>query len=109
MGGGGGREHSDQLAHTVDEEVRALMDSATQEAWQIMMDNRHVLDRLTTVLLEKESVLEGELKEIFADIVKAPARDVWLSSPQRPVSDLPPVPMPATDQPAQTENLEDDS
>lgn len=109
MGGGGGREHSDQLAHTVDEEVRALMDSATQEAWQIMMDNRHVLDRLTTVLLEKESVLEGELKEIFADIVKAPARDVWLSSPQRPVSDLPPVPMPATDQPAQTENPEDDS
>ena len=73
------------------------MDAAAQEAWQIMMDNRHVLDRLTTVLLEKETVLEGELKEIFADIVKAPERELWLSSADRPVSDIPPVPMPESD------------
>lgn len=96
-GGGGGWEHSDQLAHVVDEEVRTLMDTASQEAWQIMIDNRHVLDRLTSVLLEKETVLENELNEIFADIVKAPPRDLWLSSPHRPVSDAPPVPIPATD------------
>ncbi|VEI13653.1 ATP-dependent zinc metalloprotease FtsH [Trueperella bialowiezensis] len=94
MGGGGVREHSDQLAHTVDEEVRQLMDTAAQEAWQIMIDNRHVLDRLTSVLLEKETVLETELKEIFQDIVKAPKRELWLSSPHRPVSELPPVPLP---------------
>lgn len=94
MGGGHTREHSDDLARIVDEEVRALLDRAAQEAWQIMMDNRHVLDRLTSVLLEKETVLEGELKEIFADVVKAPDRQLWLSSPERPVSDLPPVPLP---------------
>ncbi|MDY5403477.1 MAG: ATP-dependent zinc metalloprotease FtsH [Trueperella sp.] len=94
MGGGQTREHSDDLARIVDEEVRALLDRAAQEAWQIMMDNRHVLDRLTSVLLEKETVLEGELKEIFADVVKAPDRQLWLSSPERPVSDLPPVPLP---------------
>lgn len=94
MGGGHTREHSDDLARIVDEEVRALLDRAAQEAWQIMMDNRHVLDRLTSVLLEKETVLEGELKEIFADVVKAPERQLWLSSPERPVSDLPPVPLP---------------
>ena len=39
-------------------------------------------------------MLEGELKEIFADVVKAPERQLWLSSPERPVSDLPPVPLP---------------
>ncbi|WP_270975634.1 ATP-dependent zinc metalloprotease FtsH [Trueperella sp.] len=94
MGGGQTHEHSDDLARIVDEEVRALLDRAAQEAWQIMMDNRHVLDRLTSVLLEKETVLEGELKEIFADVVKAPERQLWLSSPERPVSDLPPVPLP---------------
>nr|WP_276786365.1 ATP-dependent zinc metalloprotease FtsH [Trueperella bernardiae] len=94
MGGGQAREHSDDLARIVDEEVRTLLDRAAQEAWQIMMDNRHVLDRLTSVLLEKETVLEGELKEIFKEIVKAPARQLWLSSPERPVSDLPPVPLP---------------
>ncbi|QTG75842.1 ATP-dependent zinc metalloprotease FtsH [Trueperella pecoris] len=97
MGGGNTREHSDQLAKVVDDEVHALLDRAAQEAWQIMMDNRHVLDRLTTVLLEKETVLEEELKVIFQDIVKAPPRDLWLSSPERPVSDLPPVPLPETE------------
>ncbi|MGV4416750.1 ATP-dependent zinc metalloprotease FtsH [Trueperella pyogenes] len=97
MGGGNSREHSDQLARVVDDEVHALLDRAAQEAWQIMMDNRHVLDRLTTVLLEKETVLEEELKVIFQDIVKAPPRDLWLSSPDRPVSDLPPVPLPETE------------
>lgn len=97
LSGGGGWEHSDQLAHVVDQEVRELMDTAFQEAWQIMMDNRHVLDRLTTVLLEKETVLEAELQEIFSDIVKAPARELWLSSPHRPVSDLPPVEIPPED------------
>lgn len=94
MGGGGTSPHSDQLAHTVDMEVRALIDTAHQEAWQVINDNRHVLDRLATVLLEKETVLENELKEIFADIVKAPQRELWLSSPDRPVSDLPPIPLP---------------
>ncbi|QOQ39349.1 ATP-dependent zinc metalloprotease FtsH [Trueperella pecoris] len=112
MGGGNTREHSDQLAKVVDDEVHALLDRAAQEAWQIMMDNRHVLDRLTTVLLEKETVLEEELKVIFQDIVKAPPRDLWLSSPERPVSDLPPVPLPeaeaAAEEPTALEGQETD-
>ncbi|QOR48100.1 ATP-dependent zinc metalloprotease FtsH [Trueperella pecoris] len=112
MGGGNTREHSDQLARVVDDEVHALLDRAAQEAWQIMMDNRHVLDRLTTVLLEKETVLEEELKVIFQDIVKAPPRDLWLSSPERPVSDLPPVPLPeaeaAAEEPTALEGQEID-
>ncbi|MFP7696303.1 ATP-dependent zinc metalloprotease FtsH [Trueperella sp. LYQ143] len=98
MGGGGARDHSDSLACTVDEEVRQLMDVAAQEAWQIMMDNRHVLDRLTSELLEHETVLEDRLREIFSDIVKAPSRELWLSSPNRPVSTDPPVPFPQEQQ-----------
>lgn len=94
MGGGGSREYSDETARTIDEEVRLLMDTAHQEAWEVMNANRHVLDALATRLLEKETVLEKELAEIFTDIVKAPERKLWLSSPERPVSDLPPVPIP---------------
>ena len=95
FGGGSQREHSDAVAHAVDEEVRQLMETAMQEAWQLLMDNRDVLDKLAALLLEKETVLEAELKELFKDIKKAPPREQWLSAPSRPVSDLPPVPIPA--------------
>lgn len=97
MGGGKTWEHSDELAGTVDHEVRKLIEAAHQEAWQIMNNNRHVLDRLAAVLLEKETVLENELKEIFTDVVNQPQRELWLSSPDRPVSYLPPVPLPKRD------------
>lgn len=93
FGGGQQREYSDSVAYTVDEEVRELMDTAMQEAWQLLMDNRPVLDRLAALLLEKETVLEAELREVFKDIKKAPPREQWLSAPTRPVSDLPPVPI----------------
>lgn len=88
-------EHSDQLAHTVDAEVRALMEQAHQDAWRIITENRDVLDELATRLLDEETVLEAELTEIFKNVVKAPERPVWLSAPDRTVSSKPPVPLPA--------------
>lgn len=105
LGGGGARDFSDELAKVIDDEVRVLMDTAHQEAWEIMMANRAVLDDLAARLLEKETILEAELKEIFAAITKAPQRQLWLSSDDRPVSDLPPVPVPevAQDKPAEPE------
>ena len=72
-------EHSDAMAQIVDEEVRELIDTAHVEATAVLSANRHVLDRLAELLLEKETVLENELKEVFADIVKAPERVRWLA------------------------------
>ncbi|WFN90024.1 ATP-dependent zinc metalloprotease FtsH [Arcanobacterium wilhelmae] len=103
MGGGSGRDYSDSTAATIDAEVHQLLETASQEAWEVIMNNRHVLDRLAARLLEKETVLEAELKEIFADIVKAPPRDQWLSAESRPVSDLPPVENPAPASSAEAE------
>ena len=37
---------------------------------------------------------EKELAAIFANIKKAPKREVWLSDEKRPDSDIPPVPIP---------------
>ncbi|WP_239519531.1 ATP-dependent zinc metalloprotease FtsH [Arcanobacterium phocisimile] len=94
LGGGNSREYSEELARIIDEEVHQLLETAHQEAWELMMKNRHVLDALAAALLDKETILEKELAEIFTDIVKAPAREQWLSAPSRPVSDLPAVPLP---------------
>lgn len=46
MGGGSGRDYSDSTATTIDAEVHQLLETASQEAWEVIMNNRHVLDRL---------------------------------------------------------------
>jgi cell division protease FtsH len=46
-------------------------------------------------LLEEETLNQAELAEVFAPVVKREARDVWLSSDERPVATRPPVMTPA--------------
>ena len=64
------------------------------EAWRVLNDNREILDRLATELLEKETLDHLQLAEIFADVKKLPERPQWLSSEERPLPNIPPVPMP---------------
>jgi cell division protease FtsH len=85
------RDYSEQVAAVVDTEVRRLVDFAHDEAWEILNDYREVLDALVEELLERETLNQAELAEVFAPITKRPPREVWLSSPDRPVSALPPV------------------
>jgi cell division protease FtsH len=89
------RDYSEQIASTIDAEVRRLIEDAHDEAWEVLQANRHVLDRLVVELLEHETLGEAELAAIFADIVQRREREVWLSSQDRPVSDAPPVAFPA--------------
>ena len=75
--GGGETQHSDALVSAVDREVRRFVDAAHREAWRILTDNRAILDTLAGRLIEKETVLEAELSEIFAGVVEAPVRGRW--------------------------------
>jgi cell division protease FtsH len=92
---GHGRDYSEEVAGIVDEEVRRLIEAAHDEAWQVLVDNRDVLDELVLQLFDKETLGGPELLEIFQNVRKAPERPVWLSSERRPISDLPPVKTPA--------------
>ena len=85
------RDYSEDVAGVVDEEVRAFIEAAHDEAWEILVEHRAVLDTLVLALLEKETLNQHELAEVFAGVVKRPARPVWLSSEHRAVSDIPPV------------------
>jgi cell division protease FtsH len=91
---GGSRDYSERLSEQVDDEVRALIENAHDEAWQVLNENRDILDALALELLEKETLDQNQLKEIFAEVRKLPARPQWLSSTKRPVSDRPPILMP---------------
>ncbi|MEE1621406.1 ATP-dependent zinc metalloprotease FtsH [Zafaria sp. Z1313] len=88
------RDYSESIAGIVDQEVRALIDAAHDEAYAILTENRHVLDRLALELLEHETLNQKEIAEVFADIVKRPVRDVWLSKDSRPVHERGPVQSP---------------
>jgi len=85
------RDYSEDIAGSIDLEVRALVERAHDEAWEVLVQYRDVLDHLVTELLEKETLNAEELAEIFKPVVKRDARQVWLSSDQRAVSDRPPV------------------
>ncbi|WP_282859490.1 ATP-dependent zinc metalloprotease FtsH [Pseudoclavibacter helvolus] len=88
---GAGRNYSESVAETVDREVRLLIEQAHDEAWKVINDNRDILDQLAAELLEKETLDHVRLDEIFKPVRKLPERPQWLSSPDRPVSALPPV------------------
>ena len=88
------RDYSDAVAQSVDAEVRALIDHAHTEAWTVLMNNRTILDRLATELLEKETLDHNQLATLFKGVKKLPERAVWLSSSERPPSKKGPVSVP---------------
>ncbi|HEU4758331.1 MAG TPA: ATP-dependent zinc metalloprotease FtsH [Agromyces sp.] len=88
------RDDSEEIAEKVDGEVRTLIEQAHDEAWEVLNDNRDILDRLAAELLEHETLDHNQIAEIFKDVKKLPPRPLWLSSDKRPVSDRPPIQFP---------------
>jgi cell division protease FtsH len=89
------RDYSEEIAEKVDLEVRKLIEKAHDEAWKVLNDNRDILDKLASELLEKETLDHEQLATLFAKVKKLPERPLWLSSKTRPLSDKPPVKVPA--------------
>ncbi|MBW5483338.1 ATP-dependent zinc metalloprotease FtsH [Streptomyces bambusae] len=85
------RDYSEEVAALVDEEVKKLIETAHNEAWEILVENRDVLDNLVLALLEKETLGKEEIAEIFSTIVKRPSRPAWTGSARRTPSTRPPV------------------
>jgi cell division protease FtsH len=65
---GGQRDYSDEVSALVDAEVRKLIDSAHEEARQILRQHRKTLDRLADTLCERETLDAPELSELFGDL-----------------------------------------
>jgi cell division protease FtsH len=89
------RDYSEEIAAVVDTEVRALVENAHHEAWEILVEYRDVLDELVLRLLDKETLTREELAEVFAPVVKRPQRPHLTGNGRRPLSTQPPVLTPA--------------
>ncbi len=89
------RDYSEAIASQVDQEIRGLIETAHQEAYEILIENRAILDALVEELLEKETLHKEEIEVIFKRVAARPKRPAWTGSSLRTPSRIPPVPVKA--------------
>ena len=85
------RDYSENVAGIVDLEIHNLIENAHQEAFDILVVNREILDSLVVELLERETLLKEDIEKIFKRVKKVKPRPAWTGSPGRIPSDKPPV------------------
>ncbi|UNU24818.1 ATP-dependent zinc metalloprotease FtsH3 [Microcoleus vaginatus] len=61
------RDFSEETAATIDDEVRLLVEQAYRRAKEVLVGNRHVLNALADMLVEKETVDSDELQNLLAN------------------------------------------
>ena len=85
------RDFSESVAAVIDSEIRTLIENAHQEAFDILVENREILDEMVLQLLERETLNKEEIAEIFTKVTAWPSRPAWTGSESRRPSDLPPI------------------
>ena len=88
------RDYSENVAALVDAEIRKLIETAHQEAYDILEANRSILDEMVIKLLEIETLNKEEIAQIFAKVRSWPNRPAWTGSETRTPSATPPVDIP---------------
>jgi cell division protease FtsH len=66
------RDYSEKIAAEIDNEVRALIELAHDEAWEILVEYRDVLDDIVGELFERETVSQADMARICARVEKRP-------------------------------------
>jgi cell division protease FtsH len=68
------RDFSEQTASSIDAEVSKLVEQAYKRAKTVLQENRTILDRLASMLVEKETVDAEELQQLLStnDVKMAP-------------------------------------
>jgi cell division protease FtsH len=70
-------DYSEEVAASIDAEVRVLIESAHVVALDVLTDNREILDRLAAELIEHETLEAERVQEIFADVTMHEGRPAW--------------------------------
>jgi cell division protease FtsH len=98
-------DYSDEIAREIDDEIRRVVEEAHQTARDLLTERREALDRISKVLLERETIeakeferlLAGEsAEEVFgAETTEAPKPPELEPEPEKPGREGPrPVPRP---------------
>ena len=92
-------DYSEAVAADIDAEIRALIEAAHDEAWEILVEYRFVLDQLVLELMEKETLSKDDMARICAPVTKRPSLAPYNGFGKRTPSDQPPVLTPAEQRP----------
>ena len=90
------RDYSEEVAAAIDEEVRSFIETAHQEAYEVLVANRDVLDALVLALIEKETLDKAEIEAVFAALRLREPRPAWTGSARRAPDARGPIPFPAS-------------
>jgi cell division protease FtsH len=85
------RDYSESVSAEIDAEVRGLIELAHDEAWEILVEYRDVLDNLVLELIEKETITQADMARICARVIKRPPIAPFHTFGKRKASDQPPV------------------
>ena len=91
------RDFSEEVAAAIDEEVRAFIEAAHQEAYDLLVANREALDAIVVALMERETLQKEEIEEIFAELNLRAPREAWTGSARRTPDLSGPIEVPALD------------
>ncbi|MDT4938665.1 MAG: cell division protease FtsH [Pseudonocardiales bacterium] len=88
------RDYSEDIAAGIDGEVRDLIEGAHDEAWEILVQYRDILDSMVLELVEKETLAKDDLERILAPVRKRPPHNTFAGFGKRTPSDRPPIEIP---------------
>src|SRR6202012_2387887 len=86
-----GRDYSEEIASAIDEEIKRMIESAHDEAWDVLVEYRDVLDNLVLQLLDHETLNRKQVLEVFAPVQRRHVRGTYTGYGKRLPSDRPPV------------------
>jgi cell division protease FtsH len=82
------RDFSEGTAAVIDEEVRRILREADDHAYNLLKENRHLMERLVEALMQREELLREEIDELLKEgsngIVTQPAGSGVQRAEQRP-------------------------
>jgi cell division protease FtsH len=89
------RDFSEGTAKIIDEEVQRLLREADQRAFDLLKENRHLLDKLSQGLLEREELERSEIDELLWPNAESRGDVVAEESEQRALPPITIAPTPA--------------
>jgi cell division protease FtsH len=62
------RDYSEETARRIDAAVTGIITACTEKALHLLEENRDLLERMAQELLDKETIMEADIKRIFAEL-----------------------------------------
>jgi len=84
-------DYSDEIAREIDDEIRRIVESAHQTAKSLLNERRDDLERVSKLLLERETI---DAKEFVALLEGKPAEEVFVDDDEHPAAPAEPAPEP---------------